>query len=197
MRHWMLIVMLAGCGHEGTDAPATATPAAPPPAPLPEPRNLDEACARWKCRPDTPVSLEMPDGNKYQTTVGRTVYSDGKVVRILAGEKLAITGDVQGDQLVNLRLSDPPGERDVLLLSFEQNKLKDHPSMILQVENHFTRPLKYRASMEVPERKGFSSTSSCPVVAGKSGYELWPRPIISVMMKDFRFLEAGAKVPCN
>jgi hypothetical protein len=195
VRRWLLAVLLAGCGHE-VEAPAPATPANPPPAPLPPPRNLDEACARWKCRPDTQVKLETPDGS-YETTVGRTVYSDGAVVRILAGEKLVLTGDVQGDQLVNLRLADAPAEHDVLLLSFEQKKIRDKPSMVLQVDNRFARNVKYRAGMELPTRKGFKSTSSCPVMAGKFGLELWPNPIVSLMMKDFRFVEPGAKVPCD
>jgi hypothetical protein len=195
VRRWVVVMLLAGCGHE-VEAPAPSTPANPPPAPLPEPRNLDEACARWKCRPATPVKLETPDG-PFETTVGRTVYSDGKVVRILPGEKLIVTGDVQGDQLVNLKVLEAGAERDVLLLSFEQKKLGAQTSMVLRVDNRFARDLKYRAGMELPRRSGFKGTSSCAVMAGKFGLELWPNPIVSVMMKDFRFLEAGAKVPCD
>jgi hypothetical protein len=197
-RRWLLILFLAGCGHEGADSPAppAATPATPPPAPLPEPRNLDEACARWKCRPDTPVKLETPNGS-YETTVGRTPITDGTVLRILAGEKLAITGDVQGDQLVNLRLVDAARDRDVLLVSFEQRKLNNGFSMFLHIQNRFARDVKYRAGMQVPERKGFSNTSSCPVKAGKMAIEMWPHPIVSVLMKDLRFLEAGADLKCN
>jgi len=193
VRRWLLAVLLAGCGHEA-EAPVPATPATPPPAPLPPPRNLDEACARWKCRPETRVKLETPEGN-YETTVGRTVYSDGTVVRILAGEKMVVTGDIQGEQLVNLRVADAAADRDVLLLSFEQKKLKSGPSMILRVDNRFPRNVKYRAGMELPTRKGFKGTSSCAVMAGKFGLEMWPHPIVSIMMKDFRFIDD--KVPCD
>jgi hypothetical protein len=195
VRRWLVVMLLAGCGHE-TEAPAPATAANPPPAPLPEPHSLDEACARWKCRPATPVKLETPEG-PFETTVGRTVYSDGQVVRILPGEKLVVTGDVQGDKLVNLRVLDAPAERDVLLLSFEQKKLRDTPSMVLRVDNRFARNLKYRAGMELPRRKGFKVTSSCAVMAGKFGLELWDHPIVSIMMRDLRFLEPGTKVPCD
>jgi hypothetical protein len=198
LRRWVLVLVLAGCGHEVTEAaaPPAATAATPPPAPLPEPANLDEACARWKCRPDTKVRLEVPEGNA-EIPVGRSPYSDGTLVRILAGERLVITGDVQGDQLVNLRVVDVPAARDVLLLTLEQKKIGEKPSMVLKVENRFARNVKYRAGMEVLRRKGFASTSSCAVMAGKMGFEMWPHPIVSVLMKDFRFSAPGANVPCN
>jgi hypothetical protein len=189
MVRWaVLVVLMVGCGHE------PAPPPTPAPVPLPEPRSLDEACARWKCRPDTQVRLEMPTG-WYEITVGRTVYVDGKILRVVAGETLAITGDVQGDQLVNLRLAEPAPETNVLLFHLEQKKLKNGPTMILKVENRFPRNVKYRASMQVPERKGFRTTSSCAVMSGKFVYEMWPHAIISVLIKDLRFVEG--RVACD
>jgi hypothetical protein len=189
-RRWVLAAaLLTSCGHEPPPPPA--------PPPLPEPRSLDEACARWKCRPEGRVRLQTPKGTLV-VTEGRTVYSDGKLVRILAGEQLAITGGVQGDALVNLRVVDSPGDRDVILLKFEQSQLKAGPAMTLKVENHFARTLKYRASMEVPERKGFGKTSSCPVVGGRASYEMWPHPIISLLLKELHFIDAGGgKVVCD
>jgi hypothetical protein len=183
---WLVAVLLASCGHQ----PAPHAPG-PAQASLPEPRNLDEACARWKCRPPTIVRLDMPQG-WYEITVGRSAYVDGKVVRIVAGETLAVTGDIQGDQLVNLRLVDPPGDSNVLLLHFEQKKLKNEPSMILQVHNRFPRPVKYRATMQMPERNGFHETRSCPVRNGKAAFELWPHAIISLLLNDVRFVDNAA-----
>src|SRR5262249_39223338 len=152
VRRWLVALVLAGCGHE-VEAPAPATPAAPPPAPLPEPKNLDEACARWRCRPDTRVKLDTPEGPR-EVVVARAVYTDGALLRIVPGEKLTVTGDVQGDRLVNLRLVETPSARDVLLVSFEQKALgTGKPAMILNVENRFARNVKYRAGMQLLDRK--------------------------------------------
>jgi hypothetical protein len=187
----MAIALLAGCGHE---PPPTPPPA--PAAPLPEPRSLDEACARWKCRPETEVRLETPKG-LLRATVNRTVYTDGKLLRLVAGETLAITGDVQGDQLVNLRLVESPGDTDVLIFHLEQRKLKTAPSMVLHVQNRFRRNVKYRASMQIPERKGYYHTSSCPVLAEKQAFEMWPNAIISLLIKDLRLVTTDGKVVCE
>lgn len=185
------VALLLGCGHE---PPPMSPP--PPAAPLPPPKSLDEACARWKCRPAGRVELSTPKG-RLVVTEGRTVYSDGEVARILAGETFAITGDVQGDRLVNLRLADDKADKDVLLLKFEQRPLKKEPAMVLTVTNRFGRNLKYRASMETPERKGFYKTSSCPVRPGASSFEMWPHPIISLMLREIHFIEAGGQMTCN
>jgi len=51
--------------------------------------------------------------------------------------------------------------------------------------------------MEVPERKGFAKTSSCPVRGGAASFEMWPQPIISLMLKELRFVaEGGGKQVC-
>jgi hypothetical protein len=67
--------------------------------------------------------------------------------------------------------------------------------MVLTVTNRFPRNVKYRASMETPEQKGFYKTSSCPVRTGASVYEMWPRPIISLMLREIHFIEGQAV--CN
>jgi len=185
----LAVALMIGCGHEPPPPPPT-----PPAAPLPPPRNLEEACARWKCRAPSRVELATPKG-RLVVTEGRTVYSDGEVARILAGESFAITGDVQGDRLVNLRVAGDNAEKDVLLLKFEQRPLGNEPAMILTVTNRFPRNVKYRASMQTPERKGFYKTSSCPVMAGRQTFEMWPHPIISLMLREVHFIDGRAA--CN
>ena len=199
-RRWLGVLLLAAaCGHE----PASERPPpAPPSAELPAPRSLDEACARWKCRPSTTVRVQIPKSSPrgwHEITVARSPYSDGKLVRILPGEKLAITGDLRGDQLVNLRLAEGPAAdgRDVLLLEFAERPIGAEPSMVFEVHNRFARTVKYHASMQLPERKGFFSTSTCAVLAGKATYEMWPHPIFSLLLREFQFLDEGKSVSCE
>ena len=182
---------------------ACAEPVAPKPAPPqqqpePPPRTLEEACARWKCRPATEVRLQTKEGEPITRTFPAGPYTDGTLVQILPGESFAFTGDLQGDRLTHLRLVEgPAAERDALVVSFQQREVGGAPSMILKVESRFPRTLKYRAGMLLPQAKGIRTTSSCPVMAGKLAYETWPHPILVVYMKDITVVPEGGPMKCD
>jgi hypothetical protein len=190
-RVWMTMpLLLAACGHE---------PAPPPPAPAPpqaQPKSLDEACARWKCRDTTHVHLDTPDG-PFDTEIGRSPYCDGVVARILPGEHLTLTGDVQGDQLMNLRVVDAEETApDVLAMSFKQKSIGGQPSMMFSIHSTFKRVLKYHAGMQLPGKNGFRATSTCTIGPNMSAFETWPGGIVSLLLREFHFVAPGDLGQC-
>jgi hypothetical protein len=129
--------------------------------------------------------------------VPRTPYADGITVIVVSGESFTITGDQRDGTLVNLRLAEGAPGADTIEVRFEQIDMGSGPAMVLTVKNHFALPLKYRALMKVPGRPGLYRTSSCPVMAGLQGTELWPQPIAAIFMRELRFVPAGTRVSCT
>lgn len=108
-----------------------------------------------------------------------------------------MTGDVQGDRLINLRVI-PQAEaaKDALLFNFAETPIGGKPAMVLKVTNHFSRPLKYHAGMQLLGHRGVTPTSSCPVRAGLLAFETWPHPIVFMLVKDPTFTDPKSPGPC-
>ncbi len=48
-----------------------------------------------------------------------------------------------------------------------------------------------------PDSERLLATSSCPVHPGAAGVEMWPQPILQIVVADFRLLEPGGASVCE
>ena len=49
----------------------------------------------------------------------------------------------------------------------------------------------------LPELDGFVGTSSCPVMAGKNSYEMWPHPVEIVSVGEIHVLPSDGPAACE
>lgn len=67
----------------------------------------------------------------------------------------------------------------------------------LTVFNPFRGMLKYRAGIRVPGDPNYYATSSCPVMGGGFGSELWPHPVDEILVAQFHVLPEGGALVCE
>lgn len=66
---------------------------------------------------------------------------------------------------------------------------KDRPMLMLNVENHYPKVLRYRAAMRLKGRKDYVETSIIPVLAGLMSGESWIDPIEELLLFEFKLTD--------
>jgi hypothetical protein len=69
--------------------------------------------------------------------------------------------------------------------------------MNLVVRNPFKRHIKISMGMMPLDRTDLVTTSSCPVVAGGSDFEMWPYPIFQIWLGEMRLFDDLSDVSCS
>lgn len=170
----------------------TACAAAPPGADVPEDELLT-ACGTvlQDCRGPHTVRLLKSDGSMHEVAfeIDVPVVQNDGFVTLYPGETVHLEAEVLGDEVV--RLTSVPEVRDPdRTITLELSQSDGEVDMFFVAKNPFPRPLKYRMGMQVLDRDGLFATSSCPVVAEGSAYEMWPHPIFQLVLADFHLLPA-------
>jgi hypothetical protein len=200
----LLLLLAAACR---TPAPAAAAPGAEqapaqqqaPPKPQP---TAEQACAVTLCREPRTVTLVLDEEREMRQELPPFPYVYRDVVYVVPGDDFRLTGEVQGDRLVKLRVvkegESPP---QALRIRFSQ-EVESGTSMlmVLAVDSTLSRALRYTVSMLPAESAGgFQPTSSCPVPPGRSVYESWPQPLRTLVLEDLRLVDLapGSAAKCE
>ena len=153
--------------------------------------NLEEACKTvyTDCRANYTVQFRLKDGSEYKQTFALTYppVQNDTFVTIFPGESLRLEATVEGDRITKLKPATPTAD-PARTISLELKQMDGKAGMMLLMTNPFPQPLKYRAGIHVPDLDGLRKTSSCSVLAGKSGFESWPYPLFEMVLTDFRLL---------
>jgi hypothetical protein len=103
-----------------------------------------------------------------------------------------VSGD---DRLTNFKLVKTLEHPEkTVSASLEQN---DDKSMMLIVRNPFKKNLKIAMGIMPLDHNDLLKTSSCPVLSGRTGFELWPYPIFQVWLGEMRLLSESNKMVCS
>lgn len=152
--------------------------------------DFDALCQTVECRGPTTVVLVKEDGTRFEWSKLRVypVVQNDNWVTIFPGETLLLEADVSGDRLVNLRsVKENKNPERTLVFDFKQG-FTGKTDMLLTVKNPFPRTVKYRLGMQLLDKDGLLKTSSCPVIAGGSAFEMWPHPIFQLVVLEFNLL---------
>lgn len=180
----LLFLFAAGCAEPVTDTGA----------PEPTPFDREKTCAALACRPDGKIRLKDENGSELELPVLKTPYVHNGVVSIVSGESYFVTGRIEAGRLVDLRYSESePKAENALSFEFEQT----NNGMTLIVRSSFPETVKYRAGIQLIGRTEIYDTSTCPILPAATGYELWPQPIVLIMLADFRILPPGSPQICE
>ncbi len=162
--------------------------------------SLDEFCKSNSCRQDLTISLKQKDGTKFENTfkllppavqpsfisiyAGETIYIEA------VEEKEAPTGLVQVKSMKN-------PDKTIMFKFEQQNDISDGKSMLLTVKNPFSKPIRYNIGMMPLDQENLIKTSSCPVIAKGSVFEIWPFPIFQIVVSNIHFQKENDDGACK
>ena len=154
-----------------------------------------EMCKHVGCAFDVHVVLKQKDGSTYDKRLRTVPVVQPNGVSVYAGQSVLFEADVQGDQLVNLKLVKTIEHPDkTLSASLVQDS---DNSMRLTLHNPFNQNLKIAMGIMPLDHVDLLNTSSCPVLAGKIGFELWPYPLFQVWLGNMRLLREPNDMACT
>lgn len=184
----LLGIPLAGCATNGDAAENHGAPA--PDAKV----DVSEMCASVTCVHDVRIVLTRPDGSVFDETFDALPLVQGNRISVYAGQTVSFEADLDGDRLVNLKAVDSAvNPKGTVTASLEQ---VESGGMMLTVKNSFDRSLRIRMGMMPLSEERLVRTSSCPVISGGSGFEMWPYPIFQVMLADMQLLGTNDSMAC-
>jgi hypothetical protein len=145
------------------------------------------------CKPEFVAPVEM-HARELKDESGVTY----KAFLLGTGERLCLDAGASSGSVSDLRLltdtgaSGSPQERTV---SIEMK----HTSIgtVLAVRNPYSKPLRYRALMQLPDNPPAKPTTTCPVPPGIVGMEHWPHAVEVMLLKDFTLLEPNDDARCK
>jgi hypothetical protein len=185
MRHSLLSALFVLLSYFVSSLSAAQYETAPPQ----ETENaVKELCKRVGCAFDIQVVLKQKDGSVFDKSYHVVPVVQPGGVSVYAGQSILFEADMQGDHLGNFKLIKSI-EHPEKTISATLEQSSDN-SMKLSLRNPFKQHLKIAMSIMLPDRGDLLiKTSSCPVVAGGGGYELWPYPVFLVSLSDMRLLK--------
>jgi len=179
-------------------APAAPAKPAPPPGTAVPPELVDYCKAR-KCRHDVDVTLRDASGkpmHMHRELMPPAVEPD--MVNVLPGEKVEFVAEFKDGKFSGWRLPTPKDGAGAYRISIELKQNEKDAGMTATVRNNGPKNLKFSMGLvRVEPGAKPEGTSSCPVIAKGSGYEMWPFPVGSLLLRDARILETTDKVSCE
>ncbi len=141
-----------------------------------------------------PFTLKLRLNNKdnYQKQFDKVPYVDGGDVYLFLGDKFGVNVTVSGDEITGLTYVPNPDKADVGF-EFSEPVVKGGKTpgatMMLIIHNKLKRQLFIDALMTLPQKDGISNTDIVPIRAGLSDFEMWPQPIVQLVLRNFRFAQ--------
>lgn len=150
--------------------------------------STDEVCRNTLCQHDVRVVLKGRDGAVFDRTFDVLPgVVQPRWLTIVAGQSLHIEADRLDDSLTNFRVVDAVAHPEKTLdLTLAQS---DDGNMLLTLHNPFGQALKFDMGMMPLTSERVLKTSSCPVIAGGTGFETWPYPIFQIVLANPRFID--------
>ena len=181
----LLAVAIGGC-------------ASAPSVPLPDERgelvSSAEMCAAVQCIHDVRILLKAEDGSVFDKTFDALPVVQDMGVFVYAGQMLYFEAEEEDGKLSKLKHVEQVTRPERTLSAKLEQDEKGH--MLLVTTNPFKQNLRIRMGMMQLSSDRLERTSSCPVIAGGSSFEMWPYPIFQIVLGDMRLMEAEESMSC-
>ena len=112
-----------------------------------------------------------------------------KILQIYCGEKIFVECEIQGDSISKMKVVEKNvSPEKTIIIDFSQDaENRKEIRTDLNVRNPFDKSLRYDAIMLTPMSNKWRSTSIVPIYAKIESFEMWPHPIISLVLENWRF----------
>ena len=174
----------------------TGCAVAPGPSATAEDGSVDvaEMCSVVQCRFDVRIEMKQEDGTWFDKTFDALPVVQDAGVSIYSGTTVLFEADEVDGRLVNLRLVSEIADPERTISSRLEQDEKGH--MLLVTTNPFSKHLRVRMGIMPLGLDRLVKTSSCPVIAGGSSYEMWPYPVFQVYLADMRLIDETEEMSC-
>lgn len=124
--------------------------------------------------------------------------SASDTIKIRPGETLCVQLVMTGNHLLAKELLSevPPDAWAILVVTLREN----HGSTTLTVLQHVCRlgcTLRYRAAIRVAGDPVIQPATTCPVLSGRPGIEIWPYKIEELTLTDLGLMTPGDTMKCK
>ncbi|HCE43128.1 MAG TPA: hypothetical protein DET40_06250 [Lentisphaeria bacterium] len=142
------------------------------------------------------LKLKLDKNRFYEQKIDKkTPYVADNKVNLFAGESFGVNVTIDKGEITRLSYQKDIAKSDIEF-EFKQEADKDGGSMMmLVIINKLKQTLYLDAVMTVPEKTESVKAEILPVEPGLSGNEMWPNPIIQLVMTNFRFNENAVEKP--
>ena len=141
------------------------------------------------------LKLHIDNERYYEQTFDRVPYVADNDVYIFAGEAFGVDVTITDGEISRLAYQRDPAKGDVEL-RFTQQKSPNGWMMMLVIRSKLKRRLYLDALMTIPGKEEIFNTNIIPVEPNLSDFELWPHPIVQLVLQNLRFSEEkGARNP--
>jgi hypothetical protein len=175
-------------------------------------RDARELCVTRPCRDSRTVHLNSKDG-PLEITEPQLPFIARDIVIVTPSDELALTGDIEGDRLVHLRMArvDEVPRLELSLVEFDHGQ----PGADLIWRSWFDRSICYTAALEqvayssvaktgepTDDNRSFELIPTRPVLdrsvlsPSSNGWERWSVPVPMLLLGNFRFMRNNDE-PCD
>ena len=156
--------------------------------------SVDEMCAVAQCDYNVKVELKRDDGSIFSETYDALPVVQDIGVSVYAGSTVYFEADISDGHLTNFRrVKEVINPERTISSRLEQT---DQGTMMLVTTNPFDKPLRIRMGLMPLTHDNLIRTSSCPVIAGGSSFEMWPDPVFQVFLGEMRLMEENEEATC-
>ncbi|MFT3808121.1 hypothetical protein [Arenimonas sp.] len=164
-------------------------------AKVPEAEVEKRLCENAPCQRNLRVSLKKKDGSVYENTFPvfpAAIQSFG--ITVVAGQTLHVEADLVEGKLANMRVVETVLHPEkTLTATFTQH---EDGGMLLALSNPFDQTIRFRMGIMPLDAEQLYATSSCPIGAHQSSYEMWPYPIFQVILGDGQVIGKDDSLAC-
>jgi len=140
------------------------------------------------------LKLRVDNGHYYEQKFAKVPYVADGDVYLFAGDSFGINASVRDGQILQITYQPNAAKADVEFSFFQQQRSGGF-MMMLVIQNRLKRKLYVNALMTVPGKSGIFKTDILPIPPALTDYESWPRPIVQLVLRSFRFAAKKPEVP--
>lgn len=132
------------------------------------------------------LKLHVDKERFYEEEFGKIPYVHSGDVYLFKGDEFGLTLDIREGQIRSVKYQKELQKADVTLKFTQEVKPGKPAMMMLRIHNNTGHTIELDALMTVPDREGLARTSMIPVRAGLSSFEMWPHPIVQLVLRNLR-----------
>jgi len=146
----------------------------------------EAVCQRVPCRSVTTVRVKLNSKEYSEMEFPSGPYVAEGVINVLVGEEILVEFDNSGEALSNPHYVKNAAKPE-RTISFHLEQSDE--GTVLQVKNPFSKSIIYDCLIQHYSEQRLRKTSILPVQAGLMSLEMWPYPVVQVVVSNVRYAQ--------
>jgi hypothetical protein len=162
--------------------------------------NLKENTDNTVFRQPFTLKLRVNKEYYYEQKIGKVPYIFENNVYLFKGDSFGIDLNVVNGSIQSIAYQSDTNKAAVTFQFTEDIDNQGETMMMLEIENRSNFKLLMDAVMVVHDKKSALKTSILPIEAGRGGVEIWPHPIVQLVLNNIRISkesESKQRGPAN